>query len=199
MRFNRRYSSVAPNGFLLVIAALLAVLYTLLTLGSEAQAETTLPATPTGLTAPTVAHDSVTLSWDDPGDSSITGYQVLRRDIVNQPPGTFATAQNDTGSAVTSYTDTSVSPETRYSYRIKARNASGLSGQSNYVNVETPDTPQPTVPSKPTGLAVSSTSHDGVTLTWDDPGDSTIESYQVLRRSPDQLSTETDLGPLPSS
>ena len=37
------------------------------------------PAKPTGLTA-TAAYDGVTLTWDDPLDSSITGYQVLRRD-----------------------------------------------------------------------------------------------------------------------
>ena len=35
------------------------------------------PAKPTGLTA-TVSHDSVSLTWDDPGDESITGYQMLR-------------------------------------------------------------------------------------------------------------------------
>ena len=127
----------------------------------------------------------MTLTWDDPGDSSITGYQVLRRDIVNQPPGTFATVQNDTGSAVTTYTDTSVAARTRYVYRVKARNPQGLSEASSYANAETTDTPQPAPPSTPTGLAVSSASHDSVTLTWDDPGDSTIESYQVLRRSRD--------------
>ena len=138
MRFNWSGASVALNRPVLAMALLLVAVCTLVASGSETRAQATVPAAPTGLTAPTVAHNSVTLVWDDPGDSSITSYQVLRRDIVNQPPGTFATVQNDTGSAVTSYTDTSVSPETRYSYRIKARNASGLSGQSNYVNVETP-------------------------------------------------------------
>ena len=36
------------------------------------------PAKPTGLTG-TITHESVSLSWDDPGDASITGYQILRR------------------------------------------------------------------------------------------------------------------------
>ena len=37
------------------------------------------PAKPTGLTG-TVAHDLVSLRWNDPGDESITGYQILRLD-----------------------------------------------------------------------------------------------------------------------
>ena len=36
------------------------------------------PAAPTGLTAAQVAHDSLTLTWDDPQDGTITGYRVLR-------------------------------------------------------------------------------------------------------------------------
>lgn len=44
-----------------------------------AQSDESLPAKPTGLTG-TVTHDSVTLTWDDPEDGSITGYQILRRD-----------------------------------------------------------------------------------------------------------------------
>ena len=73
LRFNRKYSSVAPNGFLLAMVLLLAAVCTLFTPGNEVHAQSTVPAAaPAGLTAPTVAHDSVTLSWDDPGDSSIT-------------------------------------------------------------------------------------------------------------------------------
>ena len=192
MRFNRRDSSAALKGLLLVIALLLAAVCTLFAPGNEARAQAAVPAAPTGLTAPTVAHDSVTLVWDDPGDSSITGYQVLRRSRDGDEYGDglgaaeFAAIVDDTGSAATTYTDTSVTVRTRYVYRVKARSPRGLSEKSSYVRAETTDAPSPTSPpSMPTGLAVSSTSHDGVTLTWDDPGDSTIESYQVLRRSRD--------------
>ena len=174
----------------------------------------TVPTAPQNLTAPSVSHDSVTLSWDDPGDNSITGYMILRRDIVNQAPGTFITIEDDTGSAATTYTDTTMAQSTRYAYRIKAHNATGTSAQSNYVSVTTPDqpptpeptptptptltptptptptltpTPQPTQtpPSAPTGLTAPSVSHDSVTLRWDDPGDNSITGYQALRRSRD--------------
>ena len=99
------------------------------------------PAKPSGLRATSVSHDSVTLSWDDPGDSSITGYRILRRDIVNDPPGTFSTVADNTGTAATSYTDTTVAAGTRYAYRVVALNASGASPRSGYVNVTTGDAP----------------------------------------------------------
>ena len=149
------------------------------------------PTAPTGLTAPTVAHDSVTLSWDDPGDSSITGHQVLRRSRDGDGYGDgegaaeFAVIVDSTDSSAATYTDTSVTARTRYVYRVKAINSAGTSGRSGYLNVETTEAPSPTLPLMPTGLAVSTASHDSVTLTWADPGDSTIESYQVLRRSRD--------------
>ncbi len=142
-------------------------------------------AAPTNLTAPTVAHDSVTLSWDDPDDNSITGYHILRRDKVNQLAGTFSTVEANTGSASTSYTDATVSAETRYVYRVQAINSAGTSARSGYVNVETPAASAQTVPAEPTGLNSTSVSHDSVTLTWDDPGDNSITGYQVLRRSRD--------------
>ena len=147
-----------------------------------------LPARPTGLSASSVAHNSVTLSWDDPGDGSITGYRILRRDIANDPPGVFATVVDSTGSAVSAYTDTTVSAETRYAYRVVAVNATGESPRSGYVNVETPEAPvndpppQTDPPGRPTGLRAASVSHDSVTLSWDDPGDATITGYRILRR-----------------
>ena len=40
--------------------------------------EVPVPAKPIGLNA-TATHDQVALTWDDPGDYSITGYVILRR------------------------------------------------------------------------------------------------------------------------
>ena len=187
MRIPQRRSSRASFAQGLVILSVLAALVALaLTAGDSAHAQTAVPAAPTGLTAPTVAHNSVTLSWDDPGDTSITGYRILRRDPVNQAPGVFSTIVSNTGSAATSYTDGTVAAKTRYVYRVKAINAAGLSGQSNYVNAETPAAPvSPSAPAKPTGLTASSVSHDSVTLSWDDPDDDSITGYRVLRRSRD--------------
>ena len=46
------------------------------------------PAKPTGVVA-TATHDSVALAWDDPGDASITHYQIFRRDRDVHDTGEF--------------------------------------------------------------------------------------------------------------
>ena len=113
-----------------------------------AQAETgDPPAAPTGLSASGVSSDSVTLTWDDPGDSSITGHQVLRRSRDGSEYGDgegaaeFAVIADDTSSAATTYIDASVTPRTRYVYLVKAINPAGTSGQSGYLNVDAPEAP----------------------------------------------------------
>ena len=135
------------------------------------------PAKPTGLSA-TASHDSVTLTWDDPGDDSITGYVILRRVRENNTGGEFSELVADTGTAATTYTDDTVVASTTYTYRIKAINGAGTSERSRWFHVDTPAAP---VPDKPTGLSATA-SHDAITLTWDDPGDDSITGYVILRR-----------------
>ena len=139
------------------------------------------PARPTGLTAE-VSHDSVTLTWDDPNDDSVTGYAILRRDKDIHEEGTFETVDSDTGSAGTTYTDDTVEPEKQYVYRIKAINADGLSEISSWVRADTPAAPTPEPPAAPTGLTAE-VSHNTVTLLWDDPQDDGITGYVILRRN----------------
>ena len=122
------------------------------------------PAKPRGLEA-TATPDSVTLTWDDPQDDSITGYVILRRIRVNDEGGEFSELVADTGTAATTYTDDTVAASTTYTYRIKAINEHGTSERSRWVHI---DTPAPPVPDKPTGLSATAT-HDQVVLTWDDP------------------------------
>ena len=158
------------------------------------------PARPRGLTG-TVSYDAVSLSWNDPGDASITGYQILRRDKAVDETGTFHIHVEDTGSAAASYVDWDVAPDSRYVYRIKARNAAGLSPRSGYYGADVPPAPDPTPaptqqptpsptpeptpepsapPARPRGLT-GTVSHDAVSLSWNDPSDDTITGYQILR------------------
>ena len=127
------------------------------TLGAACQAHGPLEATAT--------HDSVTLTWDDPGDDSITGYVILRRVRENDVGGDFSELVADTGSAATTYTDDSVKASTTYTYRIKAINGAGTSERSRWFHIDTPAAP---VPDKPTGLSATA-AHGQVVLTWDDP------------------------------
>ena len=136
------------------------------------------PAKPRGLEATTATHDSVTLTWDDPGDDSITGYVILRRIPGVDPEGHFDVLVANTGTAATTYTDNEVAAETRYTYRIKAINGAGTSERSRWSHIDVPAAP---VPDKPTGLEATE-SHGQVVLTWDDPGDDSITGYVILRR-----------------
>lgn len=151
-----------------------------------------VPDAPSGLSRSVVSHASVSLSWDDPQDGSITGYQVLRRDLSVHVAGVFDVIADDTGSNATTYVDDTVAPARRYVYRVKARSTDGLSAWSNYVNVTTPTAPNngdnqgtnaSDPPAAPTGLTQTALAHDGVTLSWDDPQDASITGYQVLRRN----------------
>ena len=143
-----------------------------------------VPAKPTGLTG-AATHETVTLTWDDPDDGSITGYLILRRVRVNDQGGEFGELVSDTGSAATTYTDDTVAAGATYTYRIKAINEHGESERSRWFHVETLELP---VPSKPTGLTAE-VSHDRVVLAWDDPQDDSITHYRVLRRDWDPTSS----------
>ena len=144
------------------------------------------PAQPTGLTADP-AHDQVGLDWDDPDDPAITGYRILRRLPAQDLPGEFAVLLEHTGSALTTYVDTTVTPQTSYVYRVQAINAHGSSERSSWANALTPAVPAPAVltPAQPTGLTADP-AHDQAGLDWDDPDDSTITGYRILRRLPAQ-------------
>ena len=155
------------------------------------------PAKPTGLTG-TVAHDVVSLTWNDPGDGSITGYQILRRDRDTSAIGVFEVLVEDTGSAATSYVDRDVTPETRYNYRVKARNAAGLSQRSNYFKANIPADPEPGPNGPATGApAITGTAQVGETLTADTSGiadsdglDNAVFSYQWIANDG---TTDTDI------
>ena len=96
-RTNRRRFPVliAAMTALALAGAALALLFSTV----QAQ-EGSAPAKPTGLTA-TASHDSVTLTWDDPQDDSITGYIILRRNRDTDAQGQFTELVADTGSAAT--------------------------------------------------------------------------------------------------
>ena len=100
------------------------------------------PAAPTGLKA-AAAHDSVTLTWTAPAGSTVTGYQILRRQTGVDEPGDFQVHVDDTGNTDTTYTDTDVEAEALYVYRVKARNGDLLSPRSSFANAELPASPDP--------------------------------------------------------
>ena len=126
------------------------------------------PAAPTGLSAE--AGDArVALSWDDPDDTTITGwrYAVKTTDGFGDwmdVPGS--------GAATTAYLLTGLENGTAHIFKIRAVNDHGDGAESDEVSA-TPIA----VPAKPEGL--TATPGDGqVRLAWEDPSDSTITGWQ---------------------
>ena len=124
---------------------LLAILLTViggLALVSDAFAQAPQPpARPTGLVIDSLTDSAVTISWDDPADPSITGYEILRRHFGVDDYGVFHSIQDDTGTNAVSYTDTTVEAGESYVYRVKAINAAGRSQRSSYARADLPEAP----------------------------------------------------------
>ena len=131
------------------------------------------PGAPRNLAA-TMDGPWVRLEWEAPQDSEVTGYQVLRRRTFGSEG--FLVHEEDTGSTDTFYTDTSVSPETTYTYRVKAINTDGVGPQSHYVHITTGALAAPPAPA---GLSAS-VSEGAFTVMWEALSGASL--YEVERR-----------------
>lgn len=90
------------------------------------------PAAPSNLTSPAARQTEATLNWVDNSNNE-TGFKIER-----SPNGSTGWAEIDTVAAgVTTYLNTGLTCNTRYSYRVRATNASGDSAYSNAVDALT--------------------------------------------------------------
>ena len=137
------------------------------------------PAAPTGLTA-TAGAGSVTLTWNNPSDSTITGYEYQSRwtGVVWQP----WKAISGSGSSTMSHTVTGLTGGTEYRFHLRAVNANGSGTAAPNADpwyvAATPSVPPPAAP---TGLTATA-GRESVTLSWNNPSDSTITRYEYNMR-----------------
>ena len=156
------------------------------------------PAKPRGLSA-TASHDSVTLTWDDPPDDSITGYVILRRVRENDEGGEFSELVANTGSAAAGYTDDAVAAGITYTYRIKAINEHGVSERSRWLHIDTPEAPAPDTPperdnSPATGApTINGTAQVGETLNADTSGIADADGLEDASFSYQWLSDDSNI------
>jgi fibronectin type 3 domain-containing protein len=95
------------------------------------------PSVPTNVNAPAISATQVDLTWDPSSDDfGVVGYDLYRNSTLLAALG-----------PVTSYSDTTVVPDTTYHYQISAHDAAeNISGLSNSKSVTTlPDTTPPSV------------------------------------------------------
>ena len=124
-------------------------------------AATPLFAAPTGLTA-TAGDRQVMLSWTDPGNSNISGYEVSSDGGTNYS----AISDGDSEPTTISHTVRDLAGGTSYTFAVRAVNGAPATV-----------TATPLI-AAPTGLTAEA--DDGqVELSWTDPGNSNISSYEL--------------------
>src|SRR5690348_10343727 len=151
---------------------------------NTASATTASPVTvsqpPTGLTASADSFSQITLNWNAPsnnGGSAIIGYKIARS---SDGGSTWSTIVSNTGSTSTTYSNSGLSPNTTYSYRVYAINSVGTSSPSNTASATT--LIQVLAPQSPTGLSATAISSSQINLSWTAPsnnGGSAITGYKI--------------------
>jgi hypothetical protein len=131
------------------------------------------PAAPADLSAIPISESQINLSWTD-NSTNENGFSIER-----SPNGDDSWAEiNFTAANMTSYSDTGLSHETPYHYRVSAYNVVGSSGHSNNASATTFDIP----PASPSNLSATSVSSSQIDLVWSD--NSNNENGFIIQRSP---------------
>jgi titin len=123
-----------------------------------------VPKEPTGLTALAVSPNQITLAWLD-ASLDETGFE-----LEQSTDGTKFTKIADVGANTLIYQKTALTASTKYWYRIRAKNASGVSAYSN-VAIATTLPPLVTIPKAPSSLVAAVVSGTQINLTWIDNSD----------------------------
>ena len=137
--------------------------------------DTEPPSVPANLRTTNITHLAVDLAWDASTDNvGVTSYTIYRDgNLLNSVNGT-----------TTTYQDSTVAPNTSYTYTVEAFDAaSNSSGQSAALPVTTPPVPQDTEPpSIPANLRTTNVTYSAVDLAWDASTDNVgVTSYSIYR------------------
>ncbi|MCL1932128.1 MAG: fibronectin type III domain-containing protein [Treponema sp.] len=143
-----------------------------------------VPSTPTGVTATAISSSSITLNWDT---VSGAGYYYVYRSSSSS--GTYDVIEQVFS---TSYTDTGLSSNTTYYYKVTSGNYYEESPQSTYTSATTwSSSGGDGAPSAPTGVTAEATSSSSITVSWDTVSGAT--SYNIYFNT-DYYSTYSYLG-----
>ena len=142
--------------------------------------DTAPPSAPTNFRA-AAGDRRVTLSWDDPGNSSITKYQHRYRSITNGAWNPDWTDIPGSGATTTSYTVMNLANSVNYTFEVRAM-AGGVAGAESR-STATPEGP-PSAPGLPGSLNIYG-QNERLTLTWRKPSEderAPVTSYHVRYR-----------------
>ena len=141
------------------------------------------PGQVTGLEAE-AGNTYVRLSWADPQNPAITGYEYRQKSGANDY-GAW-TAMTGTSATTTRYSVSSLTNATAYTFQVRAKSKGGAGPVPSAAVTATPTSAGSAgKPAQPTGLQVlhagASNSWARVRLFWDDPKDPSITRYEVER------------------
>ncbi len=144
------------------------------------------PAAPASLSA-TAGNAAVTLSWTDPGDDTITGYEF--RQGVQSSPVTWGswTPITNSDKDTTSHTVTGLTDGTEYYFQVRAVSDAVMGEPSAEENRDAVVTPVAVnAPAAPTGLGATA-GNGQVALSWTASSSNGITKHQVRSGSGDPL------------
>ena len=130
---------------------------------NTATATTPVTAAPSGLTATAVSQSRIDLTWVDNATDE-TGFVIQR--CSGAACSNFVQIAS-VGANVVSYSNTLLSENTTYSYRVQATHPAGNSAYSNTATASTPATPL----AAPTNLVATAVSASQINLAWDSNAD----------------------------
>ena len=145
---------------------------------------TTLPAPPTNImVTPSSSTSELVVSWIAPADTTgITGYQIVREDGIGTGfnPVTIASG--------TSFTDTGLSVNIFYNYKLKSISPQGNSAYSDTYSQTTYHIPDPV-----TVITATSGEFIDATLTWTQPTNlyGYLDGYRIYSFNPTTNITST--------
>jgi hypothetical protein len=134
------------------------------------------PLAPSSLMVRPISPTSIVLSWKD-NSSNEDGFKIYMKKGTCDSSSSWAQIATK-GANTTSYTNTELTPNSTYSYRVRAYNAAGNSAYSNCASAKTALSG---TPKSPTNLEATSISESQIKLTWTD--NSTNETgFKIYRK-----------------
>ena len=130
----------------------------------------TPPIAPVNFAAAQTGGGRVTLSWDDPEDTTITEYEYT------DDSGSTWKDITGSGARTVSYVVRKLTVGSRYTFAVRAANDGGNGAPSAWVSLTVVGKPE-----RATGLTASS-GNGVVNLSWDDPGNPDITGWQYWVR-----------------
>ena len=142
---------------------------------SNIESDVTLPTPPATITLTVNSDTEIVVQWNTPAGDQQTSYKIeMSLDGTN-----WTDEVASTGNTNTNYTDTGLTGNTEYHYRVSTINASGTSSASTSASETTFG-----VPESPTGLTATSLIGAEIKLDWVAPTDnngSAVSGYMIER------------------